>query len=84
MSNADSNVAAFATQKDALPDRNLSVIGLFGSEGNMQALVRHGSGRVQTVQAGERISLGRIMAIDASGLLIERRGEIGRLPMLLD
>jgi hypothetical protein len=39
---------------------------------------------VQTVQAGERISLGRIMAIDAAGLLIERRGEIGRLPMLVD
>ncbi len=82
MANSQTATAeALATSKGALPNRNLSLIGLFGSENNMQALVRYASGRIETVKTGERLSLGRIVAIDQNGLLIERRGEVGRLPI---
>ncbi|WP_413221402.1 hypothetical protein [Tritonibacter mobilis] len=83
MANSQTATAeALATSKGALPNRNLSLIGLFGSKNNMQALVRYASGRIETVKTGERLSLGRIVAIDQNGLLIERRGEVGRLPIL--
>ncbi len=83
MANSQTSTAeALATQENALPDRKLALIGLFGPQDNLQGLLRLPSGRIQTVAPGERLSIGRIVAIDAEGLLVERGGEVGRLPIL--
>ena len=57
-----------ATTKGALSGRRLSLLGLFGPQDAMQALVRLPSGRIQTVTTGSRLPIGRIVAIDAQGL----------------
>ena len=82
MANSQTATAeALATEKNALPDRNLSLIGLFGAPNDMQGMVRLASGRIKTVKTGERLPIGRIVGIDVEGLLIERGGEVGRLPI---
>ena len=79
----NATVESLATHEAALKTNRLALIGLFGPQDAMQGLVRLPSGRTQTVSAGEKLSsLGRIVAIDAEGLLIDRDGEVGRLPIL--
>ncbi|TNJ42757.1 hypothetical protein [Phaeobacter sp. B1627] len=85
MANSQTTTAeALATKENALPDRGLALIGLFGPQDALQGLVRLSSGRIKTVEAGERLTIGQIVAIDAEGLLVERRGTVARLPILSD
>jgi len=79
---AQTTAESIATQKDALPDRRVTLIGLFGPQDALQGMVRLSSGRIKTVQPGARLPIGRIVAIDLDGLLVERGGTVGRLPIL--
>ncbi|OIQ33605.1 MAG: hypothetical protein BM562_00860 [Alphaproteobacteria bacterium MedPE-SWcel] len=85
MTNSQTATAeALATEANALPDRGLALIGLFGPQDALQGLVRLSSGRIKTVKPGERLTIGRIVGIDAEGLLVERAGTVARLPILSD
>ncbi|MEP2716448.1 hypothetical protein [Pseudophaeobacter sp.] len=74
-------VASKATQSRALPKSGLSLLGLFGAEGNMQAMVRLPSGRVKTVKPGSRVAQGKVLGIDANGLVLESAGRTQRITM---
>jgi Tfp pilus assembly protein PilP len=72
-------VAQMATKSHVLNNTTLSLLGVFGSDGDMQALVRHPGGRVEKIKTGERIVLGRVLAIDKDGLMVERNGQARRI-----
>ncbi|OED48693.1 hypothetical protein AB838_09215 [Rhodobacteraceae bacterium (ex Bugula neritina AB1)] len=74
-------VAGLATQANAVRRSNLSLLGVFGPEDSMRALIRLPSGRTRTVKRGSRLSQGQIIAIDAHGLVLNQRGETRRLEM---
>ncbi|MEP4038189.1 hypothetical protein [Pseudophaeobacter sp.] len=80
-SETPSRVAKQATQSNALPHRRLSLLGLFGAENNLQAMVRLPSGRVKTVKTGSRLALGRVLGIDTTGLVWEKSGRSQRFEM---
>ncbi|WP_293573146.1 hypothetical protein [Phaeobacter sp.] len=75
------NVAHHATQTDALPKGDISLLGLFGESTRMNAMVRLPSGRTRIVQLGSRVSGSEVIAIDHQGLILHRRGESSRLTM---
>lgn len=87
MANSDSTartsakVAGLATQSNAVNRNNLSLLGLYGPEDSMTALVRLPSGRTRTVQRGSRLSAGQVVAIDARGLVLSSRGGTKLLEM---
>lgn len=74
-------VAQLATQTNAVNRGNLSLLGLFGPEDRMTALVRLPSGRTRQVQRGSRLSAGRVVAVDAKGLVLSARGGTQLLEM---
>lgn len=75
------NVAKMATQSDVLSRDSLALIGLFGPEKDMQALVRHPGGKVVRVARGSRLNAGRIVGIDAKGVMLDRNGETVHLTL---
>lgn len=83
-SDTPENVARFATKPDVLHSRQLAVIGLFGPDTDLRALVRMPSGRIKQVAPGNRLAQGQVIAIDRKGLLISRQGQTQRLPLLAD
>lgn len=75
-------VAGLATQDNAVNRNRLNLLGVYGPEDSLTALVRLPSGRTKTVSRGTRLSsLGRVVAIDAHGLVLSANGETKRLPM---
>lgn len=78
------NVARFATEPDVLHSRQLTVIGLYGPETDLRAMVRMPSGRIKQIAPGNRLAHGEVVAIDRKGLLISRHGQTQRLPLLSD
>ncbi|MFW8592643.1 hypothetical protein [Cribrihabitans neustonicus] len=74
-------VAGLATQSNAMNRRNLSLLGLYGPEDNLTALVRLPSGRTRTVTRGTRISGAQVVAIDAEGLVLSENGTTKRVAM---
>ena len=63
---------AAATQKNALPNERLILLGTMHGPGSARALLRVG-GRVETVTSGDRIDGGTVAAI-GDGVLILARG----------
>lgn len=70
-----------ATSKDVLDRRGADVIGLFGTQGHMSALIRLSSGTIKRVEVGEKIGFNRIVAIDEQGVIISRNGHNQRLSL---
>ena len=77
MSNA--TVESAATQKGALNKSTMSVLGVFGPQSEMRALMRLSSGRVKEVKLGSRVSSGTIVAIDAEGVMLRQSGQTKRI-----
>ncbi|EDZ45528.1 conserved hypothetical protein [Rhodobacterales bacterium Y4I] len=75
-------VAGLATQGNAVNRNRLNLLGIYGPENSLTALVRLPNGRTKTVTRGTRLSsLGQVVAIDAEGLVLNSNGETKRLPM---
>ncbi len=74
-------VARKATQSSALPQNSLSLLGLFGAKSDLSAMVRLPSGRVKTVRPGSRVANGKVLGIDATGIVLEKSGRTQRLEM---
>lgn len=75
------NVARLATRDRALTLNDTAVIGIFGPETDLRALVRDRGGRIRRMGPGQRLDGGRIRAIDAAGILIEGGGDLRRLDL---
>ncbi len=75
------HVARMATQNDVLNRGGTDLIGLFGPKTGLTALVREAGGRIRRVKAGDRLSLGRVLAIDETGVIINRNGQNRRLTL---
>lgn len=75
------NVAAQATNSAALDPSALNLLGVFGPPDNLRALVRLPGGKVQQVGPGQRLAWGRIVAIDATGLMVLENGRTSRITM---
>lgn len=70
-----------ATEADALDLGRTALIGTFGAPEARAGLVRMASGRIRRVEAGDRLLGGRILRVEPDGLLIDRDGTVGRLPL---
>lgn len=75
------NVAGHATTSGALERNDFALIGLFGKDGALSALVRLPNGRIQTVATGTKIPQGQVVAIDAEGLMLQKNGRTERISM---
>lgn len=73
------NVAAKATQTKAANMSDTVLIGLAGAPGAFTALVRLSGGRIKQVEPGTRLSAGKVVAIDETGLILEKNGRTRRL-----
>jgi len=72
-------VAQYATQPHALDRRSANLLGIFGPKDNLRALVRQAGGNVNEVKPGQRFAGGRVVAIDAVGLMVEKSGQTRRI-----
>jgi hypothetical protein len=72
-------VAATATSLGALDKGELTLLGLFGPEGDLSALVRLPGGRIVKVVRGDRLTQGQVVAIDADGLMLQRGDKTRRV-----
>mgnify|MGYP000692602927 CR=1 FL=1 len=75
------NVAGTATQPGALDASELNLLGLFGTQQEMRALVRLPNGRVKTLRRGSRLARSKVLNIDAEGLLLQRGSDTRRIAM---
>ncbi|MFV0514891.1 MAG: hypothetical protein ACK5MY_14875 [Jhaorihella sp.] len=75
------NVAAKATIAGVLDRHEVSLIGVFGSDSDMKAMVRLPGGRIKAVRTGARLAQGRVVGIDAEGLMLQVNGRIRRLAL---
>jgi hypothetical protein len=73
------NVAAHSTIPDVLDRSAINLLGIYGPKNSLRALVRLPSGRIQKVEAGKRFGLGRIVGIDADGLMVLKNGQTRRV-----
>lgn len=81
-SNGDAARAAqLATLKDAMPLNRVNLVGLFGPQNDLRALIRTPNGRIQEVAPGDKAGFGRIVGIDADGVMLEKFGRTSRLAM---
>jgi hypothetical protein len=79
---SNSVVAARAVTPDVLPLNETALLGLMlGPSGNA-ALLRMGSGRVRRVTVGDRVNFLSVVAIDETGVILNRNGTAERLAPL--
>ncbi|WP_428928648.1 hypothetical protein [Marinibacterium sp. SX1] len=75
------NVAATATQSVPLSRNHPMVIGIYGPENALSALVRLPNGKITTVRPGERLRGRQVLAIDSKGLILAHNGRQERLAL---
>ena len=68
-----------ATDRGVLPLRSLQLIGVVGTDDARRALLRTASGRIQTVQVGDTLRQGQVVAIDVDAVILSTGGETRRL-----
>lgn len=78
-STAAATVAGHATQPGAMNRSATTLLGIFGPERNLEAMVRTPGGSIRKVKTGATLPAGKIVAIDHKGLLLEKGGETVRL-----
>ena len=64
-----------ATESNVLPLREISLIGVYGTQGNRRALVRLASGRYIKIEVGDRLERGQVTAIDTDKVYYSRNGQ---------
>ncbi len=74
-------VAQHATQTDALNPSRLTLLGIFGPNDDLRALVRLPGGKVRTLAPGQRFGRSKIVGIDAAGLMVVKNGQTRRISM---
>lgn len=75
------SVAKQATVKNAVNLSQLTLIGVYGSEGRRYALVRQPNGRLVKVKVGDKLDGGKVAAISTSALTYSKGGRSVTLEM---
>ncbi|WP_147105946.1 pilus assembly protein PilP [Tateyamaria sp. syn59] len=73
--------ADLATQRAALPLRNLQLLGIAGSDSNRRALLRTGGGQTRMVQVGDSLRQGTVIAIGEDRIVLN--GGMGQRTLTL-
>lgn len=68
-----------ATQPGSLKRNSAAVLGVFGAQDDLRALVRTSSGRVKQIKPGARINSAKVVGIDKDGLILQKNGRTERL-----
>ena len=68
------NVAELATSKGGIDMHELTVIGIFGPEAGLKALVRTRRGKISEVGVGDKVEGGTVVAIDPDQLAFRKSG----------
>ncbi|KUJ80934.1 hypothetical protein AVO45_06170 [Ruegeria marisrubri] len=76
---SNSKVNGAATQRGALSKHSVAVLGVFGPANNLRALVRLSGGRIKEVKPGSRVGSGKVIAIDATGVMLRQSGQTKRI-----
>ncbi|MFV0335964.1 MAG: hypothetical protein ACK5JR_18050 [Tropicimonas sp.] len=74
-------VAAAATEKSDVRLDRLILIGTFGADSDRYALVRHASGRIMTIRAGEKLDGRRVVGIGKGEVVLQSGSRQTRLSM---
>ena len=75
-------VANRATQADVLDLSGTVVLGVFGSESDLKAMIRLPSGRIRRISRGDRFPGGqRVAGVDKNGLVLEKNGRTSRMSL---
>lgn len=77
----NSITADLATQRGALPLRNLQLLGVAGTEDKRRALLRTAGGQTQLVQVGDRLRQGTVVAIGDDRIVLN--GGMGQRTLTL-
>lgn len=82
MTTTNSQAAEHATQNNALRLGRMQLIGTFGPETDLRALLRHPDGQIETLTVGSQTAMGRVVAIAQGTLHIAQadREKILHLP----
>ncbi len=75
------NVATLATQPGVLHPGGLILLGIFGSENDLSALVREPGGRIHKVKIGKSLLGSQVVGIDNVGVVLEKGGRVRRLDL---
>ena len=75
-------VAQQATQTNAINLSDMTLVGLFGASGARRALLRLPSGRFQTVEVGDRVDGGQVVAISETQMSYVKGGNTITLKLL--
>jgi type IV pilus biogenesis protein PilP len=75
----DARVAGHATQPGAMNRSSTTLLGIYGPDRNLQAMVRTPGGSIRQVKPGSSLPAGKVVAIDHKGLVLEKDGETLRL-----
>ena len=70
-----------ATTTDGIDLDVLNLIGIFGTENDRRALVRHSTGRVQKVAMGARVGGAKVVAIGKDSLFLKAGSSTHKLEM---
>ncbi|MCV6585862.1 MAG: hypothetical protein OIF47_10035 [Marinibacterium sp.] len=77
------NVARKATKNGIANTNSTILLGVFGSDENLKAMIRLPSGRVKRIARGDRLRGGeRVAGVDRDGVLLEKNGSTRRLPLI--
>lgn len=68
-----------ATISDAIDLRALALIGIFGPEADLRALIRLPNGRIERVGVGDRVARQDVVAIGADAVVLARGSKTQRL-----
>lgn len=75
------HLGKMATSPRILQRSRLALIGLFGRKDDLTALFRKPSGAIRRARPGDTLRSGRVMAIDETGVMMEKNGRTWRLAM---
>ena len=75
------SVAAPATERAVVPANAPMLIGIFGPENGLSAMIRMPGGRIHEVQAGQKLKGRQVLAIDAGGVILRKGNDEERLSM---
>lgn len=78
---SSASVAREATVKNAVNLSKLTLIGIFGTEANRHALVRQPNGRLVKVEVGDRLDGGKVVAITATEVRVQKGGQVQTLTL---
>lgn len=76
---ANTKVKGAATQRGALTKNSVAVLGVFGPENDLRALMRLSNGRIKEVKRGSRVGTGTVIAIEATGVMLRQSGQTKRI-----